>query len=174
LKKVWSIATATVLMSALLAGCASSADNGAPDNGGNGEAGVEPVTISLLIDNQSDRSGIEAVAAAIEERYNITTEIEIRPGGDEGDNVVRTRLATGEMSDLIWYNSGALFAALGPENFFVDLTDQSFMQNIDEGFKLATSVDGRAFGIPGEFGMGGGWLYNRRVYEELGLSVTNT
>ena len=174
MKKVWSIVIVTVLMLALLAGCGSSANNGDSGNGGNNEVGAEPVTISLLIDNQSDRSGIEAVAAAIEERYNITTEIEIRPGGDEGDNVVRTRLATGEMSDIIWYNSGALFAALGPENFFVDLTDQPFMQNIDEGFKLATSVDGRAFGIPGEFGMGGGWLYNRRVYEELGLSVPNT
>ena len=133
-----------------------------------------PVTISLLINNTYERSGLDAVAAAIKDSYNIITEIDIRPGGDEGDNIVKTRLATGEMSDLIWYNAGALFAALGPERFFTDLTDQPFMQNVDEGFKLAVTVDDRIFGIPSDYGMGGGWLYNRKIYEELGLSVPGT
>jgi len=154
----------------LIIGCTG---NGEEDNGGSGN-GDEAVTLTLLIDNQSAQEGIIAVADEIEERYNITTEIEIRPGGDEGDNIVRTRLATGVMSDLVFYNSGALFAALEPENFFVDITDESFMQYIDDGFRLATTVDGQSFGIPAQYAMGGGWLYNRRVYEELGLSVPNT
>ena len=133
-----------------------------------------PVTLTLLIDVDSGLEGIQAVAAEIQARYNIITEIELRPVGTEGDNIVRTRLATGVMSDLVFYNSGALFAALGPEQFFVDISDQPAMNYIDEGFRLATSVGDMSFGIPGQYGMGGGWLYNRRVYAELGLSVPNT
>ena len=45
---------------------------------------------------------------------NVTFETETRPGGGEGDNLVKTRLATGEMTDIFWYNTGSLFQALNP------------------------------------------------------------
>lgn len=134
----------------------------------------EPITVSLLIDNQSTLDGLNAVIAAIKEKHNIITEIELRPGGDEGDNVVKTRLATGEMADICWYNSGSLFMALGPDAYFLDLTNEPFMANIDDGFKPAVTVDGKVYAIPTGAGMGGAWLYNKKVYAELGLSVPTT
>lgn len=158
----------------LVAGCASGSETWEPTAQAGITSETAPITLTLLMDVDSSSDGIRAVADAIEARYNIITEIEMRPGGTEGDNIVRTRLATGVMSDLVFYNSGALFLALGPENFFVDISDQPAMNYIDEGFRLATSVGEASFGIPGQYGMGGGWLYNRRVYETLGLSVPNT
>ena len=89
--------------------------------GGQGETGSEATgdgqeitELTLLVDNQSPIEGIEAVAARAEEELGIRVEIELRPGGTEGDNVVKTRLATGEMADLMYYNSGSLFKALSP------------------------------------------------------------
>ncbi len=41
-----------------------------------------------------------------------------RPGGTDGDNIIKTRLATGEMTDVFRYNTGSLFQAINP-------TDQS-------------------------------------------------
>ncbi len=43
--------------------------------------------------------------------------------GSEGDNIVKTRLATGEMADIFQYNSGSLFLALKPEQTLADLSD---------------------------------------------------
>ena len=37
---------------------------------------------------------------------DITIDIEQRPGGADGDNRVKTKLATGDMSDVFNYNSG--------------------------------------------------------------------
>ena len=134
----------------------------------------QKVTLSFLIDNQSSLDGIKAVIAAAEKKLNIAIEIDLRPGGAEGDNVVKTRLATGDMDDLSFYNSGSLFQALNPSQNFVDLTNESYMATVLDSFKSTVSVNGRVYGIPAEAAMGGGWLYNKKVYAELGLKVPTT
>jgi raffinose/stachyose/melibiose transport system substrate-binding protein len=135
---------------------------------------AEKVTLSLLTDNQSPSEGLVAVCDAIEKKYNIATELDIAPGGGEGGDVIKTRLATGDMDDLCAYNSGSLFQALDPVNNFMDLTDEPFMANIMDTFKVCVSVNGRVYGIPSGPTSSGGWLYNKKVYAELGLSVPKT
>lgn len=152
----------------------SDAINDATETSNDESEAHEPVTLSFLVDNQTVMDGIEAVAENIENLYNITTEFEIRPGGTEGDNVVKTRLATGDMADMMWYNSGSLFKALNPEQYFLDLSDQEFIDRLQEAFVETVSVDGAVYGIPGESSSAGGMLYNKRVYEELGLDVPQT
>lgn len=130
--------------------------------------------LTFLVDNQSELSRLQSVFDAAEEQLGISVEIDLRPGGAEGDNIVRTRLATGDMADLSFYNSGSLFMALNPDRHFVDLSDQPFMANVDQSFKDTVSVNGRAYAVPAEPGMAGGWLYNKAAYDELGLSVPST
>jgi raffinose/stachyose/melibiose transport system substrate-binding protein len=134
----------------------------------------QKVDLSLLIDNQSALDGIKAVMALAESKYNISITIDLRPGGAEGDNVVKTRLATGDMDDLAFYNSGSLFQALNPPQNFVDLTNEPYMATVLDSFKSTVSVNGRVYGIPAEAAMGGGWLYNKKVYAQLGLKVPTT
>jgi raffinose/stachyose/melibiose transport system substrate-binding protein len=105
---------------------------------------------------------------------NVTITIETRPQGTEGDNLVKTRLATGDMTDIFFYNSGSLLQALNPSDTLVDLSDQPFIENIVESFLPTVSQDGQIFGVLTGTAMGGGILYNRRIYEELGLSVPLT
>ncbi|MFD2215706.1 ABC transporter substrate-binding protein [Metabacillus endolithicus] len=169
-KKILSLVTSVALFSGILAGCSGNEGN----EKSTGNEGEEAVTLTMLVDNQTQLEGIEAITDAIEEKYNIKTEFETRPGGSEGDNIVKTRLATGDMTDLVWYNSGSLLGALNPEQNFADLTNEPFMENVMDNFKEAVSVNGKVFGIPGNATNAGGWLYNKKVYEELGLSVPKT
>ena len=72
-------------------------------------AAGEPVTLTYLVD---DSEANQASAKALADAYmalhpNVTIVIESRPGGTDGDNIVKTRLATGEMTDIFWYNSGS-------------------------------------------------------------------
>ena len=135
-----------------------------------------PVTLTWLIDDsQQSVDGHKAIADAYMALHpNVTIEFENRPQGGDGDNIVKTRLATGEMTDLFSYNSGSLFQALNPTETLVDLTNEPFITNIVESFLPTVSQDGKVFGVPNGTAMGGGILYNKRVYEDLGLSVPKT
>jgi len=134
---------------------------------------AEPVTLTYLVD---DGEGSQLPAHALADAYmelhpNVTIEIENRPQGGDGDNVVKTRLATGDMTDVFWYNAGSLLQALNPSDTLVDLTNEPFMDNVDDAFKQTVSQNGQVFGVPNISAMGGGILYNKAVYEDLGLSV---
>jgi raffinose/stachyose/melibiose transport system substrate-binding protein len=166
-KRIVSLLFSTALMAGVLAGCNSNGEKASGD-------GKEKETITFLIDNQTQIDGIKAVADGFEKKENIMVEIETRPGGSEGDNIIKTRLATGDMTDLVWNNSGSQLQALNPEQNLVDLSKEPFMENIMDDYKDAVSSNGKVFGIPGTPTNAGGWLYNKKVYEELGLSVPKT
>ena len=143
--------------------------------GAESTAGSDKMTeLSMLIDNQSNLDGIKGIIAAAEQDLNMTVTIELRPGGAEGDNLLKTRLVAEEMTDLNFYNSGSLFMALNPQNHFVDLTDEPFMDKVLDSFKQTVSVGGRTYAVPSGSIMTGGWLYNKAVYNELGLEVPET
>jgi len=124
-------------------------------------ASAEGTTLTLLIDNTSPTVGIEAVAALAKEKLGIDLEIEVRPGGAEGENIVRTRLAAGEMADLCYFNSGSLLSSLNPAQNFVDLTDMPYMSTFSDSYKVTVTVDGRIYGVPSGSSFVGGWLYNK-------------
>lgn len=136
----------------------------------------DTITLTYLVDDSQANSGM---ATALAEAYmaqhpNVEIVVELRPGGTEGDNIVKTRLATGDMTDVFWYNSGSLLQALNPAQTLVDLSDQPFIENIVESFLPTVSQGDAIFGVPTGTAMGGGILYNKKVYEELGLSVPKT
>ena len=168
-------ASAGIAVSALfLAGCAGDSESGS--TGAGGETGDAPVTLSLLIDNaEAEVTKYTALIEAYKEvKPNVTINLETRPGGSEGDNIVKTRLATGEMSDIFHYNSGSLFQALNAEQTLVPLTGEPFVANISESFFPTVSIGDDIYGVPIGTAMGGGIMYNIPIYEELGLSVPLT
>ncbi len=135
------------------------------------------VTLSVLIDtNPETIASFDAVSKAyIEKNPDVTFDVEQRAGGSEGDNIVKTRLATGEMPDIFQYNSGSLFKALKPEQTMADLSDLPSAAGILESFKKVVSgTDGHLRGIPFGPAMGGGIFYNRKIYAELGLQPPKT
>ena len=123
----------------------------------------ETVTVSLLVDqNWLDTYGeaLQALSDAALEKFNIEIELENKTNGSDGDNIVKTRLAAGEMTDLLIFNSGAQFTALNPAEYFMDITDEDFAENIDENFKASVTVDGKVYGIPVTSSNVGGIVYN--------------
>lgn len=136
----------------------------------------EPVNLTFLTNEGADMTLMaEAVADAfMVEHPDITVEVEYRPGGADGDNLVKTRLATGDMADVFLYNSGSLLQALNPSRTLLDISDQAFMDNVVDTFVPTVSQGEGVFGVPFGTAMGGGILYNRTIYEELGLEVPLT
>jgi len=146
---------------ALVAGC----------SGGEADDGTTELTL-LMNDEKQDIEQAEALVDAFEsEHSDISIEIDTRPGGTEGDNLIKTRLSTGEMADIFKYNSGSLMQALNPDQTLVDMSDQPWVEDITDGYISAVQTDNGIYGYPWGTTYAGGLVYNTAIYEELGLEV---
>ncbi|GAA3456171.1 extracellular solute-binding protein [Dactylosporangium matsuzakiense] len=115
----------------VLSGCS------AGDLGSSGDSGAG-TTISFLADN-SDAS--LSTAKGLAEAFNakntgVTVKVETRPQGGEGDNIVKTRLSTGDMADVFMYNSGSLIWAMtrGGPGFTSDVIASVIYKQYQSGF----------------------------------------
>ena len=155
----------------LFAGC-SPGSLGSSSGGGSADA----VEITWLhgaetADVASAKALVKAFKAA---NPNITVKEETRPGGSEGDNLVKTRLATGDMSDVFVYNNGSLLQAIKPAQNLTPLDDQPWASQLDPLFAESSKSDGKLYGGPFGTAFGGGVLYNIPLYKKLGLQVPKT
>ncbi|WP_222863136.1 ABC transporter substrate-binding protein [Marinomonas sp. IMCC 4694] len=133
--------------------------------------------LSILVDNSPDTVALTQALTSAYSKLNpdVTFDVELRPGGGEGDNIVKTRLATGEMSDIFLYNSGSLLQALRPSRTLEPINDIANYSNILSSFTSTVSdATGNVYAVPVQTAMGGGIFYNKRVYAELGLKVPKT
>ena len=132
--------------------------------------------ITWLVDNgQANQDAAKALIAAYE-KANPGNKVTLvpRPGGTDGDNLVKTKLATGSMEDVFTYNSGSLFQALAPTKNLLDMTNQPFMKNVLSGFYPVVSANKKIYGVPFGTANVGGILYNKKIYAKLKLKIPTT
>jgi raffinose/stachyose/melibiose transport system substrate-binding protein len=166
----WKLAG--VLVAVALA-VAVAACGGGDDSGGGGGDNVE---LSFLVANSEQAvKPAEALVAAFEKKNpNITIKLETGPQGSELDNLVKTRLATGEMNDVFVYLAGSLFQALKPESQLQPANHEPWVKDLDPTYAKTVSVNDQVYGAPFGSAFGGGILYNKKVYEKLGLEIPKT
>jgi raffinose/stachyose/melibiose transport system substrate-binding protein len=164
-------AAALVTMTACSSGLGGANSSSSAAGGGSGGG-----TLTLLIGNAADvvKSAHEVVDAFQKANPGVTVKTETRPPGTQGDNLVKTKLSTGDMQDVFWYNSGSLLQALNPSQTLVDLTGDPAVANVDPAFFPVVSQGGKVYGGPVGTAFGGGILYNKDVYSKLGLQVPKT
>ena len=161
-----ALGAGAVVAALTLAGCST-------PSSGSGGAGVE---LSVYIDNAESTIDIwdGIIAAYAEENPEVTITTEIHPTGGEADNLIKTRLATGEMNDLFYYNTGSLFQALNPEQTLVELSDQPWVDSLLEDFTTTVSTDAGIYGAPAGASFAGGMTYSKPVYADLSLEIPTT
>lgn len=167
-KRRLAILLSVVMAATLFSGCGKESEKTEKES----EDSVQE--ISLLMDTDATRSGIDAVVALAEEKIGVKVNIETRPGGPDGENLVKTRLASGDMADICLFNSGALLEGLNPQQYFVDLSGEDFAERLDDGFITAASVDGKLYGVPFSSSQVYGIVYSKDMYEKYGLEVPKT
>ena len=154
------------------AGCSAGSLGSSSGEGSAGATTITLLTGATDTDVASAKAVIEAFTAA---NPNITIKHDTRPGGSEGDNLVKTRLATGDMAEVFIYNNGSLLQALKPEQNLTPLDDQPWAGQLDQTFADSSKgSDGKLYGGPYGTAFGGGVLYNIPVYKKLGLEIPKT
>jgi raffinose/stachyose/melibiose transport system substrate-binding protein len=157
-------AVGVTLVAGALAACSA---------GGSSSSSGGKVTISFLTQNdaQSVATGKKYIAAFEKKYPNVKVTLDTQPAGSQGDNLMKTKLSTGEMDDVFYYNDGSLLQALQPDQQLVDLSDQSWVKGLTKDFKTVVSTSKGLYGAPVGTSFAGGVLYNKKVYTKLGLSV---
>jgi raffinose/stachyose/melibiose transport system substrate-binding protein len=142
---------------------------------GEGSAGATEITLLTGATDTDVASAKAVIAAFTAANPNITIKHDTRPAGSEGDNLVKTRLATGDMSEVFIYNNGSLLQAIKPEQNLTSLDDQPWAGQLDQTFADSSKgSDGKLYGGPYGTAFGGGVLYNIPVYKKLGLEIPKT
>ena len=159
------VGAAVVTAALALAGCS-----------GGGSGGK--TTITYLADNAPFTQAVAKKYVAAFEKANpdITVKLEQKPQGADGDNVVKTKLATGDMDDVFQYNSGSQIQGDHPDARLVDLSGESWAKDVTQDFKDSVSgtTKGAFYGAPFGTTFSGGIMYNTQIFSKLGLSVPKT
>jgi len=182
-RKVVSVLSGVLLFASLLAGCGGSNNNDSASDSASSSPTVsaspsessspseaesskpqEKVTLSVLTDNSQDAVNVAKVLmdSFHAKNPNITLELETRPSGGEGDNFVKTRLSTGDMNDVFFYNTGSLMQALNPEQNILDVTNEPWQADVIDSFKQTVTFNGKQYGAPTNSTMGGAGSTTRR------------
>jgi raffinose/stachyose/melibiose transport system substrate-binding protein len=148
--------------------------SGAGEKAGGAGAAASGETISVLWTRTTMQNGHEPIFEAIEKKHNIKTELEIRVGGAEGETIVKTRLAAGDMADIFIYNNGSKINDINPERNCVDLSS-SYASKLDPLFVAAASAGGRLYSVPIDYSAQAGAIwYSKSIYQKLGLQIPKT
>ena len=147
---------------------------GSSDSAGSTPGAKTQITFLTNNDPNNIKTANAVVKAFQADNPDITVKVDTRPQGGDGDNIVKTRLSTGDMADVFEYNSGSLFQAISPEKNLVPVTDQSWVGDLDDTFKSVVSAKDQVYGSPYGTVTGGGVFYNTKVYDRLGLKVPVT
>lgn len=140
--------------------------------GGSGDSDAKTTITYLFGDDAAAATLNGALIKAFEAKNpDIHIKTDTRPAGTDGDNIVKTRLSTGEMADVFNYNSGSLFQALNPDGQLAPLDDQPWVKNLVDPFPAQVKTDKALYGAPLGSSQAGGVVYNRKVYDKLGLKV---
>lgn len=158
---------ALLLGAAALTGCSAGSLGGSDSNG-------KTLTFLSPNDPASVASGKALIAAFEKANSGVKVKLEQRPGGAQGDNLIKTRLSTGDMDDVFVYNNGSLLTAIKPATNLTPLDDQPWANSIDKLFADSSTVGGKLYGGPVGTAFGGGVLYNIPIYKKLHLQVPKT
>ncbi len=175
-KKAAALALAGVMtMGLVLTGCGSSGgaetagdapaaeeasgSEEAPAAEASGGKPYEGVTIKWWGGNAENNAGTQAVMAAATEKLGMEFEVEVNPGGSEGDNIIKTRMASGDLPDLMVWNSGSKLHELNPSRGFLDISDWDLVEKFDDAFLSSVTIDGAIYGAPQSSTQAGAVIY---------------
>ncbi len=147
----------------------------APAADSGGEMEMEPVTLEFYHWFGSDLG--ETTISEINNRFhelhpNVTIEFETADTGTY-EQVMSTRLAADDAPDIFGVFPGTKFHPQAEAGYLMDLSDQPWVENILPGSLVVSKYQGKVMGFPHDANVIGA-IYNKAIFEELGLEVPTT
>lgn len=162
--------TVTIAAALAVTGC-SVGNVGGKSDGGSTSGGSTSISFLVGQDPTTTKFAQALIDGFQKANPGVKVSLETQPTGTEGDNLTKTKLSTGEMSDVFYYNDGSLLQALSPDTTLVPLGDQPWVSQLTPLFKTVVSTPKGLYGAPLGSTLAGAVLYNKKVYSDLHLKV---
>lgn len=170
LKKVLSAVMIGIMAGSLLVGCGSKSDSSSSNSGG---------TVKLTFGSHQSglpTSGVvQNLAKEFEAETGIKIDFQISPDAQWRD-LLKVKLDSGEAPDIFCADADPLnlVTRVNPEKYCLDVTDQEWVSRMDPNVIPSVSYNNKTYGItfPGKkmyF-----YVYNKEIFEKLGLKVPTT
>jgi raffinose/stachyose/melibiose transport system substrate-binding protein len=187
MRKALGLFAAIILIAGLLSACGGKSNNGAssssPASGGasseasgSASGGKKDVTLTYIASQGWIKDAEMQLAKKFEEETGIHIDYQIIPS-DQYFNVLKTKLNSGEGSDLFGGQSGKSEISLNynVEKNAVDLSDQEWVKREDSLSLDQLSLNGKVYAqtiwdTSSSFVI----VYNKKIFEKLGLSIPKT
>ncbi|WP_172194800.1 ABC transporter substrate-binding protein [Saccharibacillus qingshengii] len=164
------------LMAVSLAACGggNASTGGSTAAGGSGSSsssGGSGTTIELAISKSSQDSAFvqQDLLDAFEKETGIKVNLQLLPA-EQTATVLQTKLAVDETPDIVQYNLASATTDLNLERNFEILDDQPWVSRLENKEVLSAYGHVYSFHVSQDTGMQG-VVYNKEIFEELGLSV---
>lgn len=165
--KVLGLSLAAVMAAGSLSAC------GSDEKKEEGSDGKKTVTLTF----GSHQSGlpttgtVQDLAKEFEEETGIKIDFQISPDAQWRD-LIKVKLDSGEAPDIICADTPInLASSLHMDQYCVDLSDQEWVDRMEESARSAVSVDDKTYGITFPGAKMYFYLYNKDIFEELNLEV---
>ncbi|PQP81395.1 carbohydrate ABC transporter substrate-binding protein [Paenibacillus sp. PCH8] len=167
-KKATSVILASLLCISLTACGAAGTDS---DSSAGGDSKSSKVTLELAISKSSQDSAFiqQDILDEFEKQTNIRVNLQLIPA-EQTTTVLQTKLAVDETPDIIQYNLASAVTDLNLERNFEILDDEPWASRIVNKDVLSSGGHIYSFHVSQDTGMQG-VVYNKQIFEELGLSI---
>ncbi|NOU79457.1 extracellular solute-binding protein [Paenibacillus sp. LMG 31459] len=174
------LSAAVLLVSTMLLSACGSGNNNSSANqtgtSGAEEQASKPVTLKVLVASDwLKEKKWQQVFDDYEAKTGNKLDIQSAPVNSYQD-LVNTRLATADAPDLLFYWSQAgRIKQLTPEKNLLDLSNEEYVSRINPAVsKYFLKSEGKLYGIPVTGLSVSGVIYNKKVFNDLGIQIPQT
>lgn len=118
---------------------------------------------------------VQDLAADFEKETGIKVDFQVTPD-DQWRDLLKTKLDSGEAYDIMCVDADplSLVSRINPEQNCVDLSDQEWVSRMDPLVLPDVTVNGKVYGVQFPGTRISACVYNKDIYQKLGLSVPKT
>lgn len=172
-KRILAVIVSASMGMALLTGCGNDSDN-AKKTGSGEDKETQGVALTLY-GNADDAAKpyMQEIFRLYEEETGNTIDVQ---GLDASnfESVCLTKFQTGDIPDILMHFGGYSLDAYNPKENFVDFSDAEWVEDIADTSLSQAKRDGVVYGLPFWESAVAGCLYNKTIFEELGLERPTT
>jgi raffinose/stachyose/melibiose transport system substrate-binding protein len=180
MNKKLSIILMLVLLTGLLAACASNGNSNSSASSSNSVSSgkAKDVELKVFVSLPRFKAQFEKYFEQFKKKElaekNINVKISLEmPSSDTADQILKSRLASDDSPDIFTLHAVNDIPSFYRAGYLTDLSAQPFVSQLLEGVKSGVILDNKILAVPLE-SLGWGMLYNKKIFRENNLTLPET
>ncbi|MGL5676939.1 MAG: ABC transporter substrate-binding protein [Cellulosilyticaceae bacterium] len=165
--KALMLLTSVGVLASGMVGCSQGTAGGSTTTPGKESDSKKPVKLTAMITQSRNYDGLQKMIQKLKDEENIIIDAQVVPD-DQYITLMKMKVNSGESPDIIDYNIPAIYYELNPEQYFLDLSNESWVDDLVSPQNI--QYNGKVYGYPFQSVQGVlGFVYNKDIFADLGI-----